>query len=174
MAYLVVAYPQLSSVDFEKIQSCRKDFDERYFSVINPHFTLVFPVHDFSEIDFVKEIKEQSKEISKFDFVIRCATVNKDAFSDYYHTFLVPDEGYSRIVKLHDTLYSNQLQRNLRLDIDFIPHIGIGNSNDKNSCKNLAAEWNKKEFAIAGTVNQLTILNYENGAIEKIDEVELK
>lgn len=174
MAYLVLAYPELTSNDFDLIQNYRRDNDELFFKVVEPHFTIVFPVFDISQDEFTKEIKDKSSNLAKFDIVIRCATINKDAFNDYYHTFLVPDEGYSKIVKLHDKLYSDKLKNNLRLDIDFVPHIGIGNSKDKYSCKKMVDEWNGKEFSIMGKITRLTIVNYEKDTITKIKEIELK
>ena len=86
----------------------------------------------------------------------------------------VPDEGYSRIVKLHDKLYSDKLKDNLRLDLDFIPLIGIGNSQDRYKCKKMVDEWNQKEFSISGRITHLTVVNYENNIVSKIEEIELK
>lgn len=174
MAYLVLAYPELRNEDFEQIQNYRKHFDELFFRVVNPHFTIVFPVFDVSKEEFINEVKQKSKDVNKFDFTIRCANINKDAFSDYFHTFLVPDEGYSNVVKLHDILYSGKLKDNLRLDLDFVPHIGIGNSKDKFSCKKMVDEWNRKEFSISGKINYLTIVNYENNKVTKVHEIELR
>jgi len=174
MAYLVLAYPELRHEDFELIQDYRKNNDELYFKIVNPHFTIVFPVFDVSQDEFINEIKQNSKDINKFDFTIRCATINKDAFNDYFHAFLVPDEGYSKFVKLHDVLYSDKLKGNLRLDLDFVPHIGIGNSKNKFSCKKMVDEWNRKEFSISGKIKYLTIVNYENDTVTKLHEIELR
>ncbi len=174
MAYLVLAYPELTTENFDKIQLYRKNNDELFFKVVNPHFTIVFPLNGILEEEFIREVKDKSADIAKFDFVIRCATINKDAFSDYYHTFLVPDEGYSKIVKLHDKLYNDKLKGNLRLDLDFVPHIGIGNSLDKNACKKMVDEWNEKEFSITGRISHLTLVNYENNLVTEIEKIELK
>ena len=104
---------------------------------------------------------------------MRCATINKDAFSNYYHVFLVPDEGYSNIVKIHDRLYSGLLKDNHRLDVDFIPHIGIANSVDKYKCKRLVDYWNSKEFEINGTISKITIIKYENNIVTNIEDIRL-
>ena len=93
MSFLVLAYPELKQRDFEMIQDHRKVNDERFYSLVNPHFTLVFAVEDIEEGLFVEEIANLTTEISKFKFVLRCATIKKDNFSEYYHTFLVPEEG---------------------------------------------------------------------------------
>lgn len=174
MAYLVLAYPELTGEDFDRIQSYRRDKDELFFKIVKPHFTIVFPVIDILEEEFIREIKDKSANFKKFDFVIRCATINKDAFSDYFHVFLAPDEGYSRFIKLHDKFYIDKLKSNLRLDIDFVPHIGIGNSKDKYACKKMVDEWNGQEFSISGRITHLTVVNYANSIVTKIEEIELK
>ncbi len=174
MAYLVLAYPNLNKNDFDLIQSYRKENDELFYTVVEPHFTIVFPVFDLTKDVFAKEITQRLKGIEKIDFTIRCATINKDAFNDYFHTFLVPDEGYSQIIKLHDKLYMGQLASNLRLDIDFVPHIGIGNSQDKFACKKMVDEWNKIDFSISGTISSLTIVEYQNDKVLKLKDIKLK
>ena len=173
MAYLVLAYPELTSNDFDLIQNYRRDNDALFFKVIEPHFTIVFPVLNNPQDEFIREVKDKSNGLKPFNFVIRCATINKDALKDYYHAFLVPDEGYSRLVKLHDKLYSEKFKDNLRLDIDFIPHIGIGNSKDKFLSKKMVDEWNTKEFSISGTISCLTIVKYHNNVVTKIEEIKL-
>ena len=173
MAYLVLAYPEIGKSDYQLIQNYRKEHDELFYSVVKPHFTVVFPVLDQTEKDFVAEIRKMVQGIKGFEFVLRCATINKDAFNNYYHAFLVPDEGYSRVVKLHDRLYSGLLKNNLRLDIDYIPHIGIGNSKDKFECKKMVDEWNEKDFAIKGTISELTIVNYNDNKVEKLESIGL-
>ncbi|WP_106793436.1 2'-5' RNA ligase family protein [Aquimarina sp. Aq78] len=173
MAYLVLAYPEIKKSDFDVIQNYRKENDKLFYNVVEPHFTIVFPVFDQTETDFIAEIKKQAATFNNFDFVLRCATINKDAFNEYFHTFLVPDEGYSNIVKIHDRLYSGILKENHRLDLDFIPHIGIGNSLNKLDCKKMVDQWNKDEFEIGGTVKTLTIAEYKNNNLRQIEEIKL-
>jgi len=174
MAFLVLAYPEIEQSDFDLIQEYRKKNDTLFYSVVEPHFTIIFPVFDQMKSEFLTEIEVLSKKYSAFDFVLRCATINKDAFNDYFHTFLVPDEGYSKIIKIHDGLYSGKLKKNHRLDLDFVPHIGIGNSLDKLECKKMVDEWNKNDFAIKGTVSSLTVVEFENNSVRKIAEIQLE
>jgi len=173
MMYLVLVYPKISTDDYDFIQRYRKAHDPKYFSVVKPHFTIVFATSNIVEKVFVDEIKEQSKGIRKFDFEIKCATLNQDDSGDYYHEFLVPDRGYSNIVKLHDKLYSGKLYGNLRFDIDFIPHIGIGNSEDGKACKKRIDALNSNDLEIKGLVDVLDIVAYENNRITTIERVQL-
>ncbi|MEH1799260.1 MAG: 2'-5' RNA ligase family protein [Nostoc sp.] len=102
-------YPTISAFDFAWIQNVRKQHDELYLQVINPHFTLVFPAFNFLEAPFINHVQQVTQKTQAFDFVIRCAVLSNDVFSQYTHVFLVPDEGYSNIVKLHDCLYTGVL-----------------------------------------------------------------
>lgn len=124
---LVVNYPTISADDFAWIQDIRQQQDELNFRAIDPHFTLVFPIIESDRVTLVRHIKRSIQCIQPFDFTLRCAILCNDDFSKYTHVFLVPDEGYSKIVKLHDRLYTGILADKLRLDLPFIPHIGIAN-----------------------------------------------
>lgn len=172
MKLLVIAYPKLSEEDLLQIENCRKHND-KMFSVVKPHFTFVFPVDGISIADFSSEIKIQLDQAKPISFCFRCATINKDDFSENYHAFLVPDEGFSQIVKLHDKLYSGKLFIHQRLDIDFIPHITIGNSSDKMICKKMVDEWNAKEFTISGTISSVDIVEFENNKVKTIEKIKL-
>jgi 2'-5' RNA ligase superfamily len=167
----VVIYPIISAHDFEWIQSIRKQYDELNFNVIAPHFTLIFPVANIAEATFIHHVKQSTKNIRSFNFALRCATICDDAFCNHTHVFLVPDEGHSQIIKLHDRLYTGVLAKELRLDLAFIPHIGIANSRNISICKQLADRLNQQNFEVCGAVRQLDIIWDENdraGTIEKI------
>jgi hypothetical protein len=71
-------------------------------------------------------------------------------------------------------LYSDKFKNNLLIVLDFVQHIGIGNSMDKFSCKKMVDEWNGKEISISGKINHLTTVNYENDKVTKVQEIELR
>ncbi|MGB4768466.1 MAG: 2'-5' RNA ligase family protein [Candidatus Saccharimonas sp.] len=174
MAYLVVAYPKLEQTDFNWIQTYREQNDSRYFSVIKPHFTLVFAIHDMSKEDFVNEVKNRIAGTKPFDFEIKVATINQNDDSKYYHEFLVPDTGYSDIVKLHDKLYSGLFAPHLRFDIDFIPHIGIGNSDEAQISKQRIDELNTKGVSIAGRIESVDVIEYSDGKVTTVSKYDLR
>lgn len=166
MKHFVVAYPQINEADYHTIQNIRKEHDHLYTN-IEPHFTCVFGTEMSSE-SFMDEIKKQSLHAKPVHFSIRCAVVNKDAFSEMYFTFLVPDEGFSEFVKIHDKFYSDKLSEFLRLDIDYIPHIEIARSGDKMVCKKLADQWNKSECVIHGHISSFEIVTFEKRVLKKL------
>ncbi len=173
MALVVPAYPELPPSDYERIQEFRKDHD-RYYRVVKPHFTLVFPMPEEWEIEaFTAEIEERTRGIQPFGFTIRCASLNKDAFQELYHAFLVPDEGHSHIVKLFEKISSGKLFQYRHLDVDYLPHIGIGNSTDPLRCLEMVRQWNKQEFEIAGRVSMLDIADYNGEKVQTIKRIPL-
>lgn len=171
---LVINYPMIDQESFHWIQHLRQWHDELYYKTVAPHFTIVFPVFDLPETSFIQHIQQVVPEIPAFDFVLRCAALGDDAFSDYIHVFFVPDEGYSRIVKLHDRLYTGILTKELRLDIPFMPHIGIANSRNAQECKDLVDTLNATPFEIRGRVEKLDIIWYEGDRIGSIEQVALR
>ena len=173
MALLVLAYPELSKLDYEQIQEFRKQHDKLHYAVVEPHFTIVFPLNDWAVEPFTAEIGKQTKSLKPFGFCLRCATINKDAFSEYHHTFLVPDEGYSSIIKLHDRLYADKLFSHRRFDIDFIPHVGIGNSKDPLDCIEMAQRWNHQDFAICGRVAALDVVDFDGTGTRTLQRISL-
>lgn len=170
MSLLVVAYPQLESKDYNWIQSFRAKND-RYFNLIEPHFTLVFPVEKIDEVEFISHIKKVTIKFNEFYFVIRCAQIVKDSFSEFTDVFLIPEEGFRIFVKLHDALYTGILEPELRLDIPFIPHLAIANNKDPHTCKKLCEEINKKNLEIVGAINHLSIISYSNNKIELLKDI---
>jgi 2'-5' RNA ligase len=173
MSLLVIAYPEFNTTDYNQIQDCRASQDSLYFNIVEPHFTFVFPVPGMDEDRFIAEIESKAANTKSIQFILRSATIHKDAFSDYYHIFLVPDEGNGRMIRLHDKLYRGNLQSQLRLDIAYIPHITIGNSTDADKCKALAEQWNKEEFAFPGIIRQLSIVRFENTMVTNLKNIPL-
>jgi hypothetical protein len=173
MALLALAYPTVRKEDWAWMQAIRQVHDQRYYGVVDPHFTLVFPVFKLAVEPFVAHVKRQLAGRRRFPFVVRCATVVQDLLSPAAHVFLVPDEGNSELVKLHDALYTDLLQPELRLDIPYIPHIGVATKADLAACKILADELNAQEFCIRGVIERLDIVSYEQNRVETLTRIEL-
>lgn len=174
MSLLVIAFPVIKAKDFEWIQFYRKTNDLLYYSVVDPHFTFVFPVFDKAEQDFIQEIAMQAKNIPPINFEIVKAICHKDELQDnLYHQFLVPGKGNTEIIALHDKLYSGILAPHFRTDIPFMPHIGIGNSKNKDHCIKAVDELNEQPINISGSIKSLTVVKYLNNKVTPLMEIQL-
>ncbi len=174
MSLVIVNYPKVTPRSFDWIQAIRAEFDRLYYEVVDPHFTLVFPAFGFDNEPFVRHVRRKAKGSRKIRFACRCATVVKDATNEYTHVFLVPDEGHSGLVKLHDRLYEGELAPQLRLDIPFIPHIGIANDTDPKACKGLADDLNRRGFVIEGAIEALDVASYDGEKVTTIERIALE
>lgn len=173
MALAVVNYPALSEKDFLWIQNIRKEHDNLFYDVAAPHFTLVFPTENIDFEVLYRHVNKIAGECKSFDFVIRCATVGDPDFWNHAHVFLIPDEGFSDIVKLHDALYRGPLEPELRLDLPFVPHIGIASDPSPEVCKALVDDLNHRNFEIHGRVETLDLIEFDGESTETIKKIDL-
>ena len=77
------------------------------------------------------------------------------------------------MVKLHDKLYSGLLAPKQRLDLDFIPHMGIGNTKDPEECKKLVDEVNELNIHFPGEITTLDVLEYKNNQFKTLEQIDL-
>jgi hypothetical protein len=76
-------------------------------------------------------------------------------------------------VRLHDRFYTGILASELRLDIPFIPHIGIANDLDPQVCKTIVDHLNAMDFETCGKVQRLDVIWYEKNQVGTITQFEL-
>lgn len=153
------------------IRDFRKRHDKTYVDVIDPHWTMIFPgsTDGFDEQRLRDHISSVATESSPIRFSCRYALVYDDDSNDDYYIFLVPDEGFSEISRLHDRLYSDLMRPSLRLDIPYVPHIGIANGKDRDHLYELAKEWNAAGHEIHGMINALTLCSYDERKVQDLE-----
>lgn len=173
MALAVVNYPTLSDDDFVWIQSVRREHDPLYFDVIGPHFTLVFPTDAVSEAILIDHVQRHARATAPFEVVFRCAILGDPDFQDHAHAFLIPDEGFSDVVHLHDRLYTGPLASELRLDLPFLPHVGIANAPTPEACKSIVDDLNAEAFEIRGHVETVSVVGYDGETVWTIEQLPL-
>jgi hypothetical protein len=161
MAFCVVNYPTLSSDDFNWIQLIRQRHDRLFFKAIAPHFTIVFPTDEINESSMIEHLNQKLSKFEAFDCVFRCAIIGDPNFMGHAHVFLIPDEGFSNLVRLHDRLYTGILEAELRLDLPYIPHIGVASLPNVEECKTIVDELNQQKFEIRGRIDTLDIIGYD-------------
>jgi 2'-5' RNA ligase len=173
MALLVVSYPKVSMRDDEWLSSLKLRYPALTPSSLGPHFTLVFPIADADEKELAEHIRGQVREQRAIPFAIRCALPVNDYASEEYYVLLVPDEGFSGIVKLHDRLYTGPLASYLSPDIPFTPHITVGHASDGWLCRRVANELNAEDFTVEGIVSRIDLIHKEGDSIRTVERFAL-
>ena len=173
MALLVLAYPKIGQEDFEWIQSLRIKYDQAHYNILRPHITLVFPFEDVAENELIEHVQAIASKTTPLRFVLRGAALVYNHFEDCWHVFLIPDEGNSRILKLHDRLYTGILADKWLLKVPYIPHITIATMRDCQECKDLTGEVNREGLEIGGMIEAIEIVGFVKGRIESIRRIGL-
>lgn len=173
MQRLVIAYPNLPLDDYNWIQSVRESHDPKYFDVVAPHVTLVFGTQKLSVSELTDHVHEIVADTQAINLRFDTAQVVEDDSGTYFHAFLVPSQGHNQIIQLHDALYTGPLQSELRHDIPFIPHIGIGTSAARSDMTALAADIIAQRIAIKATIDILDIVEFDGHTVISRERVQL-
>jgi 2'-5' RNA ligase len=173
MMLYVLAYPTLPLLDLGLIQDLRTRYDARMARLVAAHFTLVFPQDLLGPEALVSHVREQAARLRPLTFALRCAIPFYEAAEGITRLYLVPDEGLSAIVRLHDRLYEGPLADALRPDVPFVPHITIGQFEDPEAARQAAAEINRAGLYMAGGIGDLTILDIDGLSVTEVATISL-
>ena len=118
VSHAVVCYPE---IDTENIELFRKKHDPT-FKLIRAHITLVFGVDQSVSVESLSDhVRTVLEHWRSFDIELGGFTKSWD-----HWLFLTLTKGNEKVIRLHDELYEGILEPYLRTDIQFIPHIGLG------------------------------------------------
>ncbi|NBB74510.1 MAG: hypothetical protein GVY35_12635 [Bacteroidetes bacterium] len=95
------------------------------------------------------------------------AVVNYPALSDDDFAWV------QSIRREHDGLYTGPLADALRLDLPFLPHVGIANAPIPEACKAIVDDLNAAEFEIQGRVASLEVIGFDGETVWPIDQIRL-
>jgi len=169
-----LCYPRLSDKDERFIRAFRREHDLPFRDVVEPHFTMVFGVADFPTDEYAEHVRGKLQGQRNIDFVCRYAALGDDSESDDFYVFLTPDEGLSEICRLHDKLYSGELKQHHRVEIPYIPHIGIATIPDARKIQSLCDELNAERINITGTLDSVTICAYDGTKVVDLESIKFE
>jgi len=173
MSYIVFTEPEFSRPDAERIQAARGLHDP-HGKLLGPHVTLVLPTLAATDRRILDHASAIVAEQRAFRAAFRCAVLMKDVERPLTHVYLLPDDGLSWFVRLRDRLYTGPLERALRLDVPYIPHILLGSFERAEAAKTLADGFNKQPFTYSGMVTTIAIGRLEEGKVARLASLRLR
>jgi hypothetical protein len=153
-ALSVIAKPDFSTADLAWLTGIRAKLAG---NLGPPRFTLVFPGAEMEAKTFADFIRAQVTGISCIRFRLRSAVVVPEPIMSCFHVFLVPDEGFGAIVRLHDRLHIGQLEACLGAEIPYLPHLTVATETDYQASRRIAAEINAQDLSISGVIDKLEV-----------------
>lgn len=158
-----VAFPNWSGDALAAVQAVRREADPQY-ALVEPHLTLLFGA-DLDEGIYLDHVAAVAHGTRPVTHRIGCALPFPEAGRGA-HVCLVPDLGLSELVRLHDALYRGPLERALRYDIAYVPHVTLAHVPDALRARRIADEWNAHAPVIDGVFDALSVGTLRGGRFE--------
>jgi hypothetical protein len=167
----VVAKPVFAKSDTDWLTKARAEYAH---SPGPPEFRLVFPGAEFSAQDVLTHVAATCAMTPPIKFCLRSAVIVPDLGSNRFHIFLVPDEGFGAIIRLHDQLHVGPLAGCLRPEVPYIPHLTIASVSDFKAARRIKAKLNGYELGIDGRIEVLEVHERDAGVSKCIATVPLR
>jgi 2'-5' RNA ligase len=169
-SFEVIARPHFDKDDLAWLTDIRS---RRAGSRGAPYFTLVFASFDIAAADFVRAIRAAAKDIHPVRFRLRSALVVPEQVVRRFHVFLIPDEGFGAILKLHDALHVGPVQAALRQDSPYLPHITVATTADYEAARDLALVLNRRDIDVHGRIDALQVERRTGEVVKPVADVPL-
>jgi 2'-5' RNA ligase len=153
----VVAKPEFGKAELEWLTQ----FPEKWVHGERaPAFTLVFPGAESAE-DVVRHVEAVCAGTARIRFCLRTAMIVPEYKTGWFHVFLVPEEGFGAIIRLHDRLHHGPLARCWNPDPPYIPHLTVASMRDLDHARDTMAALNTRDLAITGRLEALEVQERE-------------
>lgn len=166
----VIARPHFDKADLAWLTDIRS---RRAGSRGPPYFTLVFPGVEMEPATFAEQIRRNAHDIPRIRFRLRSALVVPEPTVGRFHVFLIPDEGFGAILKLHEALHVGPIETAIRPDTPYLPHITVATSPDRATARKVAQALNQGGVDISGHIEALTVERRRGEVIKEVAEIPL-
>jgi len=166
----VIARPHFDKADLAWLTDIRS---RRAGSRGPPYFTLVFGGVEMEAAAFTQAVRDRAKDVHPIRFRLRSALVVPETVVRRFHVFLIPDEGFGAILKLHDALHTGPLQAALRQDSPYLPHITVATTATYAAAREVAQSLNRRDLDIPGRIDALQIERRAGEVVKPLAEVVL-
>lgn len=163
-----ISLPEISAEASTFIDEFRKKHDLRRRDEVAAHFTLLFGCDAIGPDVYTSHVAAIAGSSSPIELSCRYAMLGADDEDDTAYVFLVPDQGYAAISRLHDRLYTGPLRAHLRLDLPYIPHITIGALQSRVEAKALCDELNERDLRVDGFLRTLVVGSIDGGQFKEL------
>lgn len=138
-----------------------------------PYFTLVFPGAEMEPPAFVAQVRANASDVPRIRFRLRSALVVPEPTVGRFHVFLIPDEGFGAILKLHDALHRGAIEAAIRPETPYLPHITVATTTTHDAARKIAQALNQGGIDINGQVEALQVEHRTGAVIKEIAEIPL-
>ncbi len=161
-ALYTIAYPEMPYEASRFIECVRAAHDPQH-GIVGAHFTLLFGSAALDEAVYTDHVRDVARQASPIRFACRRATTGTDPMAPATHVYLVPDEGFDAILRLHDRLYGAPMAAQRRTDLAYLPHITVATKAELRAAQALCDELGAAGIDVVGRLDRLTIGTLQDG-----------
>jgi hypothetical protein len=165
----VVAKPEFGKAELEWLMQLRQ---AKAHIPGAPAFTLVFPGAE-SAAEVVKHVEATCAVTQRIRFCLRSAMIVPEHKSGWFHVFLVPDEGFGAIIRLHDRLHVGPLACCWRPEVPYIPHVTVASTRELDHARQTMGQLNARGLAIMGRIDEIEVHERDSAEARCIAKVPL-
>jgi hypothetical protein len=122
---------------------------------------------------FAEQIRRNVGDFPRVRFRLRSALVVPETTVSRFHVFLIPDEGFGAISRLHDVLHVGRIEAAIRPETPYLPHITVATSADRKQARDVAQALNQGGIDISGHIEALTVERRTGEVIRDVAEIPL-
>jgi len=172
MSLLVLARPKLPVAARRRIDALRQRHDPQH-SLVPPHLTFVFPTRAAGAARLEEEVRAAAAAFAPVPFRLTAAMPLPGLSVDAWFVALVAEQGFGRLLRLHDRLYAGALAADARLDLPYVPHVTVARLPGPAAARALADTINAEPFVLAGRVERLELVASKGRGLEVLAEAAL-
>ena len=167
MSLTIVSFPDIPATELTWIEGIRQSHLTSPESDFAPHVTLVFPAEITTDDDLEMHMLGVTGSTQPFEAIFRIASPVIDPFNGGWTVQLLPDQGLSKLMRMHNFLYSGPFADHLNLDLRYVPHLTLARTDDGPQAKALCEELNSGIIEVEARFTTVDLLRIDGGTVTK-------
>jgi 2'-5' RNA ligase len=160
--------PEFPAPTLAWLQGLRAKHDAKYFHLVAPHVTVVFPTATLAQAPFVAHVVSCLRGMPRGEVEFSTAAAVRDEESGLHLVCLLAGAGAELFLQLHDKLYSGPLAPEKRPDFPYAPHITLGRFASPAEAAHLTKQINAARRTIGGRVTALDIVSVSENLVHTV------
>jgi 2'-5' RNA ligase len=170
----IVTFPEIQADEFGWIEDLRGTHLPAPEAGVAPHVTLVFPAEITTDDNLMMHMLGAAGSTQPIDASFRIAAPMVDPIKGGWTVRLLPDQGLSKLMRLHNFLYTGPFAPHLNLDASYVPHLTVGRATSGQQAQALSEELNSSVIEIEARFTTVDLLRIEDGKVTKEATYELE
>jgi 2'-5' RNA ligase len=174
MSLAIVTFPVIPATELSWIEDLRRAHLSAPDGDVAPHVTLVFPADFETGEDLMMHMFGVTGSTQPFEAIFRIAVPVIDPINGGWTVQLLPDQGLSKLMRMHNFLYTGPIAEHLNLDVPYVPHLTVARATTAQQAKALSDELNADIIEVEAHFKTVDVLRIDNGTVAKEAEYELE